>query len=73
MAKKIRMPKLDLQPGYTFSTVLPNGNLIETGCKVIEAPDEFGAFVAIDSEGVECTFSTSMVSNIWNINGEMVK
>jgi hypothetical protein len=44
--------------------VLPIGTVFdtpfETGCVVTSLPDQFGSFLALDSDGVECQFSPSM-------------
>jgi len=47
-----------VHPGTRFSTDF------ETGCVAIEEPDQFGSFGALDSEGVECGFSLTMVKEI---------
>lgn len=44
-----------LKVGDTFSTPY------ESGCVVVEEPDGEGNFLATDSDGVICSFSTSMV------------
>lgn len=46
---------MELTKGVKFNTPF------EQGCTVADAPDKFGNFAAIDSEGVECVFHTVMV------------
>ena len=49
---------------------LPVGQRFDTeferGCTVVEAPSERGTFVALDSEGVSCTFSVGMITRDYN-------
>jgi hypothetical protein len=47
---------MDLAIGDTFNTPF------EKGCVVTEEPDERGQFLALDSDGVECSFHVKMVS-----------
>lgn len=46
---------MDIKAGTVFSTEA------ETGCFALEAPNAFGSFNAIDSDGVECAFHIDMV------------
>lgn len=46
---------LAMQIGDTFST------LYEKRCIVITLPDSEGEFIALDSDGVECSFHVSMI------------
>lgn len=55
---------MNITPGTVFSTKLPDGEIIETGCVAQSAPDEFGNFDGIDSDGVEVTFNTRMVAQV---------
>ena len=55
---------MNITPGTVFSTKLPDGSIVETGCIAQTAPDEFGNFDGIDSDGVEVTFNTQMVAHI---------
>ena len=52
---------MTILPGTVFSTKLPDGQLLESGCVAQTTPDEFGRFVGLDSDGVEVEFSTQMV------------
>lgn len=36
----------------------------ETGCQVTASPDEFGCFLALDSDGVECRFNILAVVRV---------
>jgi hypothetical protein len=47
-----------LTPGTVFTTPF------ESGCVVTQAPDEFGSFLALDSEGVECSYGVMMVISV---------
>lgn len=47
-----------LKPGVRFSTPF------ESGCIVVGEPDQFGAFVALDSDGVACEYSVPMVTEV---------
>lgn len=38
----------------------------EEGCIVTEAPDEFGSFAGLDSEGVECGYDIIMVTEVYS-------
>lgn len=53
-----------ITPGARFSTATPDGRRIETGCIVVTGPDEFGEFVGIDSDGIECGFGVAMVASV---------
>lgn len=46
---------MDIKVGTVFSTEA------ETGCVALEAPNAFGAFSGIDSDGIECAFHQDMV------------
>jgi hypothetical protein len=48
----------EIQPGRHFDTPA------ESGCVVLTAPDEFGTFRGLDSDGVECSFMVAMVKRI---------
>lgn len=51
--------------GDVFDTQDPEGVIIETGCVALE--DAVGPnvpFLGIDSEGVECQFTTAMVAGV---------
>jgi hypothetical protein len=39
----------------------------ETGCVATTEPTQWGSFNAIDSDGVECTFSLSMVTEVHDV------
>jgi hypothetical protein len=36
----------------------------ESGCIVTEEPDQFGNFLALDHEGVECQYNMKMVIEV---------
>jgi hypothetical protein len=36
----------------------------ESGCQVTASPDEYGSFMALDSEGMECCFNILMVVRV---------
>lgn len=61
--KEVRaaIAELDLKVGDTFSTVTPDGSVIEENCVVLSVPDEYGHFEAYDSEMVICLFEVRMV------------
>jgi hypothetical protein len=48
--------------------VAPVGGLFDTvaerGCVATSEPDEVGNFLAVDSEGVECEFTTRMIVQV---------
>ncbi|MFV0135430.1 hypothetical protein ACLGIH_19800 [Streptomyces sp. HMX87] len=46
-----------IEKGMVFDTVA------EKGCHALATPDEDGVFLAVDSQSVECEFSTDMVQN----------
>ncbi|WP_274032435.1 hypothetical protein [Streptomyces sp. MMBL 11-1] len=46
-----------LGKNWTFDTVA------EKGCRVVTEPDHQGCFLAVDSSGVQCEFTTNMVQN----------
>ena len=59
---------LRLVPGAHFDTMTPDGEPIEHGCVVQTRPIRQGRyfyFDGLDSEGVECSFITAMVSRVY--------
>ena len=55
---------MDITPGTVFSTKLPDGRIIESGCVAQTAPDEHGNSDGLDSDGVEVTFNTRMIAEV---------
>lgn len=55
---------MNITPGTVFSTRLPDGRIIESGCVALETPDEHGNFLGLDSDMVEVNFNTQMVAHI---------
>lgn len=60
----------ELEPCATLLAPLPHpvpgdrfGTEFESGCVATTAPDENGDFLALDSDGVECLFHVSMVTD----------
>jgi hypothetical protein len=47
---------MELRVGTLFETPF------EVGCKSLTLPDADGAFTALDSEGVECDYTITMIS-----------
>lgn len=48
---------VQIEKDWTFNTVA------EKGCRVISEPDDDGNFLAVDSSGVTCEFTTAMVES----------
>lgn len=46
---------MEIKEGTVFNTPF------EKGCVAVSSPDQFGGFVATDSDGVECSYSVAMV------------
>lgn len=55
---------MNITPGTVFSTRLPDGRIIESDCVALEAPDEHGNFLGLDSDEVEVNFNTRMVAEV---------
>ena len=55
---------MNIHTGDTFGTPY------ERGCVALEEPDEYGNFLATDSDGVECAYSTSMVTAVLETGSE---
>lgn len=53
-----------LTPGMRFSTCMPDGSPIESGCEVVTPPDASGSFDAYDHERVLCSFDIRMVASV---------
>lgn len=53
-------PNIVIALGTVFDTPFENG------CVAVEAPDDLGNFVALDSDGVECLFFIDMVTKTYD-------